>query len=92
MSVYDSTNAPIDVYSYIDNPLIDYNGTAIVDRRDMKTRMAKDNIYYEGAAAAAIGQYWHDFTNIGLHANSMNTSQMLNMYEASHPMSPRRSR
>lgn len=74
----------VDMYSGIDNPYLSYNGTARVDRRDIKTRFARQNIFYEGPVSA-LGQLLWDGTDIAYQTNGVNTSKWLNMYLANNP-------
>jgi hypothetical protein len=81
----DSTGALLDVAAKVDNPYLSYNGTARVDRRDIKTKLARQAMYYEGAPCA-IGQLLWDATDAEYHTNGVNTTKWLNMYLANNPM------
>lgn len=73
-----------DVYTKLDNPSMSYNGTAIVDRRDMKTRMARQFLNYEGFPAP-LGQLIWDATDVSYLPNGTNTTKWLDMYLANFP-------
>lgn len=84
LTMRDSNGALLDCYSKVDNPYLSYNGTARVDRRDIKTRTARQNIYNEGILTAP-GQLLWDGTDIGYLSNGCNTTKWLNMYQANNP-------
>ena len=75
---------PVDVYTRIDNPFLNYNGTARVGRMDRLTRAARQAIHYEGVPTV-WGQLLWDATDIDYLANGMNSTQWLNMYRANNP-------
>lgn len=83
-TIRDGAGALVDCYNYMDNPYLSYNGTARVDRRDIKTRQARQKVFYD-ATPTALGQIWLDFTDITYINNSTNTSKWLNMYLANNP-------
>jgi len=85
LTMRDSAGALIDTYTYIDNPYLSYNGTARVDRRDMRTKIARDGLYNEGYASP-LGQLIWDATNLDYLSNGFNTSKWLNLYQANNPM------
>jgi len=75
---------PVDVYNRIDNPFLNYNGTARVGRMDRQTRAARQALYYEGIPTV-WGQLLWDATDIDYLSNGMNSTQWLNMYRANNP-------
>lgn len=79
-----ASGLPIDVYNFIDNPFLNYNGTARVGRMDRITRAARQAIHYEGVPTV-WGQLLWDATDIDYLANGMNSTQWLNMYRANNP-------
>lgn len=84
LTMRDSTGALLDAYAKIDNPYLSYNGTARVDRRDIKTRTARQIIQNEGILSPK-GQLIWDGTDIGYLSNGCNTTKWLNMYQANNP-------
>jgi hypothetical protein len=86
-TIRDSNAALIDVYSStagLDNMYLNYNGTARIDRRGMRSRFARDTIYRE-AIAYLPGQVLMDMTDADLNSNGLNTTKWLNMYLANNP-------
>lgn len=68
----------------VENPFLNYNGTAQVDRRGIMTRIARQNLYYEGSPVG-LGQLLWDATDVQYQTNSSNTTKWLNMYQANNP-------
>jgi hypothetical protein len=82
-----STAALIDVYSStvgLDNVYLNYNGTARIDRRNIRARFARDT-YYRRAIPSLPGQLQLDLTDADLDSNGLNTTKWLNMYLANNP-------
>jgi len=84
LTLRDSTGALADTYSNIDNPYLNYNGTARVDRRKIQPRMARQAMQYEGMPCN-LGQLLWDGTDIEYLPNGTCTSKWLNMYLANNP-------
>jgi len=84
LTLRDSTAALADTYSNIDNPYLNYNGTARVDRRKIQPRMARQAMQYEGMPCN-LGQLLWDGTDIEYLPNGTCTSKWLNMYLANNP-------
>jgi len=84
LSLRDSTGALADVYTSLDNPYLNYNGTARVDRSKIQPRIARQTIQYEGIPSN-LGQLIWDATDIEYLPNGTNTSKWLNMYLANNP-------
>jgi hypothetical protein len=80
----DGNGALVDCYNFTDNPYLSYNGTARVERRDIKTRQARQRLFYDSTPTAQ-GQIQMDFTDLTYVNNSTNTSKWLNMYLANNP-------
>jgi hypothetical protein len=84
LTLRDSAGALADVYSMLDNPYLNYNGTARVDRRKMAPRMARQLLQAEGIPSPP-GQIIWDGTDVEYLPNGTNTSKWLNMYLANNP-------
>lgn len=84
LTLRDSNGALLDIPAKVNNPYLSYNGTIRVDRRDVKTRFARQEIYYE-AIGSPLGQILWDATDITYLPNGTNTSKWLNMYLANNP-------
>ncbi len=84
LTLRDSNGALLDIPTKVNNPYLSYNGTIRVDRRDVKTRFARQEIYYE-AIASPLGQILWDATDVTYLPNGTNTSKWLNMYLANNP-------
>lgn len=84
LTLRDGTGALADIYTYLDNPYLNYNGTARVDRRKIKPRTARQVIHAEGIPSP-LGQIIWDGTDTEYLPNSTNTTKWLNMYLANNP-------
>lgn len=84
LTLRDSSGNLLNIPNSIDNPYLNYNNTAQVDKMDIQTKMAKQSIFYE-APATPIGQYLYDMTDVSYLANGTNTAKWLNMYLANNP-------
>jgi|GEM_PF-6686833 len=84
LTIRDANGVLIDIPAKADNPYLSYNGTIRVDRRDIKTRFARQAIYYE-AVPSPLGQLLWDGTDVSYLPNGTNTSKWLNMYLANNP-------
>lgn len=84
LTIRDSNGVLLDIPAKVENPYLSYNGTIRVDRRDIKTRFARQTIYYE-AIASPLGQLLWDATDVSYLPNGTNTSKWLNMYLANNP-------
>ena len=84
LTLRDSNNALADTYLNVDNPYLNYNGTARVDRRKIQPRMARQAMQYEGMPCN-LGQLLWDGTDIEYLPNGTCTSKWLNMYLANNP-------
>jgi hypothetical protein len=80
----DGNGALLDCYNVTDNPYLSYNGTARVERRDIKTKQARQRIFYD-STTSALGEIMLDFTDLTYVNNSTNSSKWLNMYLANNP-------
>jgi hypothetical protein len=81
----DSSKDLVNVPAYVDFPYLSYNGTARVDRRSMKNKIARETIYAEGIPTMK-GMLLHDLTwLIDYFPNGTLTTKWLNMYLANNP-------
>jgi hypothetical protein len=89
ITLRDSTGALSDILSTtagLTNIMLNYNGTARVDRRPQLDRLARDTMFYE-AVPCGLGVSFLDFTaGIAYESNTMNTAKWLDFYEANAPL------
>lgn len=84
LTLRDSTQALADPYTSLDLPFLDYNGTARYDRRDIRSRFARQNLFYQ-APASGFGQLWYDGTDVEPLSNGSNMTRWIDMYQANNP-------
>lgn len=85
MTLRDSGDNLINTVTNLENPYLNYNGTARVDRKPQHIRQARSVCYYEGAANLLGQLLWNGAGEIDYQTNSMNTSRWLDMYQANNP-------
>ena len=66
----------------LDNPRLSYNTTAIVEKRDMLTRTARQAVIMSGALPPGV-ILWDGMD--AEHRPNVNTAKWLNMYQANNP-------
>jgi hypothetical protein len=89
ITLRDSTGALSDILSPtagLTNVMLNYNGTARVERRPMLDRWARDNYFFE-SVPCGLGVTFIDFTEgICYESNTLNTAKWLDFYEANAPL------
>lgn len=73
------------VRSLIDNPHLVYNGTIVVDRSTMRTRIARE-VLHTGRQYPYGSLMFDGAQTNNLDGNSANMSRWLNMYQANNPI------
>lgn len=85
LTLRDSARVLAPVWDRVDYPHLVYNGTIVVDRIPLRTKVSRDFIHY--GLELPVGHLIYDYTHTGnLDSNSANMSRWLNMYQASNPM------
>jgi hypothetical protein len=85
LTLRDGNGALQNIASALDNPYLSYNGTARVDRRDIKTRLARQNLFYEGISSPLGQLIWDGTADVTHLSNGANSTKWLNMYLANNP-------
>jgi hypothetical protein len=83
-TIRDGNGDLVDVPTAMDYPYLNYNNTARVDRKSIRTKLAAQELYY-GAIPCGPGQMLWDGASSGVLQNSAWSTAFLDMYLANNP-------